>query len=191
MGSVSKNVTGFTLVELVVALAVAAILMALAIPSFNAFFERARLRGAIDDAVSMITTAKGDALKTSRDVTVSVGGSTAQWCIGANEASTPAAAAAYVSSAACDCTISGKCMVGGVRRVVDAVAYQGVSLGAVGTTFQIDGKLGTLVDIATTPKVLMVSPTGDYQLQLEVSPLGQARACVPSGQRPFPGFTSC
>lgn len=186
-----STVTGFTLIELVVTMAVAAILLAMAVPSFNSFYDRARLRGAADDVVSLISTARGEAVKTGRDVSIAVGGTTDAWCVGANEAATPAVAGAFQASAACDCTSTAACSVDDIRRVVAATDYRGVGVATVGTSFQIDGKLGSLVNITAAPAVTMISPSGNYELQLEVSPLGQTRACVPSGKLAVSGYPAC
>ena len=58
----AKPMKGFSLVELMVAVAVLAILLAAAAPSFAEFFDRARLRGAADDVTSLIATARGEAV---------------------------------------------------------------------------------------------------------------------------------
>ena len=65
---------GFTLIELMVALAVLAILAMAALPAYRDFFERYRLRGAVDDVTSVIATARAGAVKADRDVNVSIGG---------------------------------------------------------------------------------------------------------------------
>ena len=58
MRKTRRNVTGFTLVELMVAVVVLAILAALAVPSFNDFFERGRVRNAAEDLVSLVSNAR-------------------------------------------------------------------------------------------------------------------------------------
>ena len=54
---------GFTLVELMVGLAVLAILTAAALPSFAAFRQRAAVREAADQAVAFWNTARFEAVK--------------------------------------------------------------------------------------------------------------------------------
>src|SRR5690606_12684667 len=81
---------GFTVIELLITVAVVVVLLAVAVPSFIDFLEKARVKGAADDIVSMVSTVRAEAVKIGRDVTVSVGGTTTAWCVGANSAGVPA-----------------------------------------------------------------------------------------------------
>ena len=74
--SARSRMAGFTLIELAVVMVVLAIVMLAALPAYRDFFERYRLRGAVDDIVSAIATARAGAVKADRDVNVSFGGST-------------------------------------------------------------------------------------------------------------------
>ena len=84
-----SRIKGVTLIELMVTIAVLAIVLAAATPSFTDFFDRYRLRGAVDDVVSVISNARAEAVKGDRDVAVSIGGTTGAWCVGANAAVEP------------------------------------------------------------------------------------------------------
>jgi prepilin-type N-terminal cleavage/methylation domain-containing protein len=64
---------GFTLIELAVTMVVLVILATAALPAYREFFERYRLRGAVDDITSVIATARAGAVKADRDVRVSFG----------------------------------------------------------------------------------------------------------------------
>ena len=77
-----KPQSGFTLIELMVTLTVAAILMALAAPTFSDLLEKSRLRGATDDIVNLLNTSRSSAVKLARQINVSVSGTTS-WCAGA------------------------------------------------------------------------------------------------------------
>lgn len=65
---------GFTLMELMIALAVAAIILTLAVPNFSRFRLNNRLSNAANDALSVITRARTDAIK--RQISVSLCAST-------------------------------------------------------------------------------------------------------------------
>lgn len=184
------NEGGFTLIELLVTVAVVAVLLAAAVPSFTEFFDKSRVRGAADDIVSMISTSRGDAVKVNRNVTVTVGGTTAAWCVGANQAATPAVTQPIVASVACDCTAAAACMVDGQERVVSSARYSGSTVSAVGGTFVIDGRLGTLVGLAG-PTFDVNSPSGKYALRVTVSPMGHTRACTPAAKPVIPGYAQC
>lgn len=80
MGRDRSECSGFTLIELMVTIAVLAILLAVALPSFADFFDKYRLRGAVDDVVSVISNARAESVKADRDVNISFGGTAPQWC---------------------------------------------------------------------------------------------------------------
>jgi type IV fimbrial biogenesis protein FimT len=64
------EIRGFTLVELVVTLAVAAILLALATPSFAELLRRNRLAAANNELVTALNVARAEALRRGRPVAV-------------------------------------------------------------------------------------------------------------------------
>ena len=71
--------SGFTLLELLVAVAVFCILAALAIPSFTTYMDKSRLRGAADDVVSTIAQARQAAVKFDRDISLATTGEGDTW----------------------------------------------------------------------------------------------------------------
>jgi type IV fimbrial biogenesis protein FimT len=195
---------GFTLIELMVTIVVLAILVALAIPSFSTFFEKSRLRSAADDLVSLISTVRMEATKTNRDVTLSVNRtSAAVWCVGANQVTQPAVTQPIVfSDTGCDCTSASAtaCTVDGTRRVVDSSAYRGVTIAAADNSkkFGIDGQYGVTLDPANpttttlcTETFNLTSSSGNYQVTLKVSPMGQTQVCIPAGATFISGSPSC
>lgn len=185
---------GFTLIELLVTVAIAAILLALAVPSFRDFFERSRTRGAADSISSFVAEARASAVKLDRGVIVTVGGSVGAWCLGANAAVDPVAGQPVGDPVACDCTAAGRCMVAGGESVLVG-AVGGVTVDAVGVSVEFDPKLGILVLGSTAgfvePQVTLTSKDTKYDLAVQVSPLGHVRTCVPAGALYFPGFPDC
>ncbi|MDQ3618189.1 MAG: prepilin-type N-terminal cleavage/methylation domain-containing protein [Pseudomonadota bacterium] len=189
----ARGYRGFTLIELMVALAVLAVMFVAAAPSFADFFERYRLRSAVDDTVSLFATARQGAVEEDRNVNVAVGGDTSNWCVGAVQQAVPGLYQPVgLTPTACNCvTAPNTCVVNGETLVVDGSGRPGVKLAAGGTTFAYDSKNGTLADLTATPSVEFISPSDKYRLRVLVSALGQARACVPAGKRPIPGYPSC
>ena len=88
---------GFTLIELMVTISVMAILLAIAIPSFNEFRQRAALRGAADQIVTFWGDARFEALKRNRLVNVGFRTDGARFCLGARTVTSP------IAAATCDC----------------------------------------------------------------------------------------
>lgn len=187
-----RSAEGFTLVELMVTVAVLAVLAALAAPAFNEFFEKGRLRAAVDETQSLLASARQEAVKANREVVFSIGGTTTAWCAGANMADDPATLGInpLPAAAACDCTSPAECEVSGQQLAMDSTAFRDVSISAVGASVRIDPLQGTVDGIPPRP-VTFSSGTGNYQLRLVITQLGQSRACVPTGVRPFTGFPSC
>ena len=173
-----------------VTIAVLAILVTIALPSFSDFFDRYRLRGAVDDVISVIANARAEAVKADRDVNVSIGGTTAAWCVGANAALEPAAGARAPVATACACTNGAACLVGGQRLAVDVGKHAGVTVGAVSGNFIFDSKLGMIMPLGTASATFH-SPSSKYAMQLNVNAMGQASACRPSTQPAITGVPTC
>jgi type IV fimbrial biogenesis protein FimT len=66
----AERVSGMTLLELMVTLAVVAIIVTIGIPSFQAMIERFRLSGKTDDLVSAIMLTRSEAIKRGVRVTL-------------------------------------------------------------------------------------------------------------------------
>ena len=61
---------GFTLIELMIAVALAGILLGMGVPALNLFVSNARQTGAINDFVSSMHTARSTAITTNARVTI-------------------------------------------------------------------------------------------------------------------------
>lgn len=70
-----KNIRGFTLTELMITLAIVAILLSLAVPSFNSIIRESRLSTQANELISALNLARSEAIKRGLNVTVTpVGG---------------------------------------------------------------------------------------------------------------------
>lgn len=189
-GRTPRSESGITLVELMVTVAVVAVLLVVATPWFADFFERYRLRSAVDDTIALFAHARQAAVESDRNVTV--GTNATHWCVGAVQA-TVATEGHLVPTApaACDCTNPAACLVDGAPLVADSGGRPGVTVSASGGDFTFDSKNGALTDLDDVYQLTFLSSTGRYGLEITVGALGQVQACVPSGKRPIPGYEPC
>ena len=61
---------GFTLIELMVSIAVLAIIVVLAVPSFRGLINGARLAGAVDEGAALLQTARAESIRRNRVIVV-------------------------------------------------------------------------------------------------------------------------
>jgi type IV fimbrial biogenesis protein FimT len=185
-----RRAAGYTLVELMFTIAILGIILAIALPTFSDYFEKNRLRGAADDTISFLAQARAEAVKRDRDVNVKTGGSGAAWCLGANSAADPTLGEQVPAAEDCDCTSAGACTIGGDAYTLDGAQYTDVTIDAANDEFVFDSKVGT-IDNLTGAAFTLSSASDRWALRIDVSPLGQARACVPDGKDPLGGYKSC
>lgn len=69
-GSASRTQRGFTLMELMVVLAIVGVIMGLAIPNFGVYIRNSRLTGAANDLLGSIARARTEAIKRQVSVVV-------------------------------------------------------------------------------------------------------------------------
>lgn len=90
---------GFSLVELIIALAITAILTVIAVPSLITYVQKSRLTGAGQRLYYAIQTARSEAVKRNTNVYVSIVVGT-NWCYGVN------------TGASCNCSTANSCNLG-------------------------------------------------------------------------------
>jgi hypothetical protein len=139
--------------------------------------------------VSLLASARAEAVARNRDVAIVFTGSDAAWCVGATVAADPAAGQAVSAVPSCDC--EGDCRIG--DRVMERAGtdYRGVAMTNAPANFVFDRRTGAVRPLNANAVATFQSPNGAYSLSLQVSPLGRGRLCVPQGRPVMAGFQSC
>jgi len=172
-----RQVAGLTLIELLLGLAVAAVLMGVALPSFDQAMQLARLRGAADNLQATLRHGHMESVKRGRALSISLRVNAAgDWCFGASE------------SGACDCFVPAACSVDGVERVTRGEEYRGIGMtpSVSNNRFSFQPKRMTV----TSGSVLFTTPAGK-QLRVVASGLGRVRVCSPTGPAQVSGYPAC
>lgn len=180
---------GFSLIELMVAIAVLAIGLMVAIPSFNETRQRNALRGASDQIVSFWANARFEALKRNQPIRVGLYRDGDNFCLGANTASSLA------DTASCNCLTSA-CDV--ANYPASQAEWRGMrapaGVGKNGAAFAvIDPKRGALGAPGQAGFWQLRAPFGgpDYRLNVAVNIFGRAVTCEPSAAgSKIPQFTN-
>lgn len=180
-----RTQSGVTLIELMVAIAVLAILLALAAPSFADLAERSALRGAADNVVGVIAAAREESIKRDQWVRVDFKEKGDGFCVGA-------AAVDTVTSAGCDCSTA-TCALASfpeAARDLHRVTLTGnITFGDDAGSFVIDPKTGTLSDFDDGGFIEMGTAHG-YAARVGVNAMGRASICT-SGDKSLPGVAAC
>ncbi|MCA1805453.1 MAG: GspH/FimT family pseudopilin [Xanthomonadaceae bacterium] len=85
------KITGFTLIELMVTISIAAILLAIGVPSFQAIIENNRLATQSNELITAVNLARSEAIKRSCDITIDPGanGYVQGWTVSTDTTSGP------------------------------------------------------------------------------------------------------
>lgn len=208
-----KKTRGFTLVELMIVIAIAAIGITLAVPSFRDMIERKQLSGATEAAFQHLRRAKSQAVKRSKPILVDFyvnGADGTDWAIGFTDKM--AGCNAEDTSGADLCTVDENNDIGGVGDLLLAMRVVSSDFKNV-TMSQAVGFVAPAPPVVTPDRCPSLSindeqacfdflrglaRTGqydfastNYNLRIQVTLLGNVQVCVPALQKKIPGYADC
>ncbi len=154
----NRRVRGLTLIELVIALAVLAVLGTLALPSLSSRLDRQRLDTAAETLVADINEARFEAARQGRAMHIVLQPGAA-WCW------------AVASEAACPCGQAQACELRSAR----GADHAGVALVA-GQTLHLQS-----TGQAEASGSALLESRGGEQLRVDMQTLGRARICAAKG----------
>lgn len=182
---------GVTLIELMVTLAVLAVLVTLAAPSFAEFRERQALRGVADNLVATLGLAKEEAVKRDSWVRVDFKALGDGVCMGAKLVTT-------AGDAGCDCTdtdAATACDVALFPEVQSDLKRVRLTSGSIDfdadSGFVIDPKTATMAEFDGVGGLQLVTQR-EYKVDFRVNALARPTVCTPSGAtKSLPGVAAC
>jgi len=180
---------GFTLIELMIVIAVVAIITSLALPSYRTIMEKRQVTSAAEQLGAFLSAIQIEAVTRSENISVSYSRTDADtWCIGIVSGAT-----------ACDCTItnpatSGACVIDSQLRVIsDAnLTYPGIMNKMNGDgAFVFDPARGLMMNHADAAELELLSDEGTYALNVQLSATGRLKMCSDNAGKKVPGYEVC
>ncbi|MCK9213405.1 MAG: prepilin-type N-terminal cleavage/methylation domain-containing protein [Rhodoferax sp.] len=167
---------GLTLVELLVVLAISAVLLAIAIPSFSSMLYASRLRGAADILMADFRLTMTESTKRGDDILVSFQRDSdgSNWCYGLS------------ALASCNCREANSCLINNAEHVVRGTNFAGILATPTHSNYWFKSRRSTI----TAGNVTFTARDGK-QLKVLVSGYGRIRPCSPSGNSNISGFPIC
>ncbi len=185
---------GFTVIELMITIAVVAIITSLALPSYRTILEKRQVTSGAEQLSAFLSAVQIEAVKRNENLAVRYMRTDSDtWCVGIVPVATGS-----TSNTPCDCTKAvtdaSACKIDGQLRVFsDAnLNYPKIMDKMTGDgAFVFDPVRGLLVEPADVPTFELLSREGKYALNVGVSATGRVKACSNGSSKKVPGYATC
>lgn len=185
---------GFTLIEVLVVVAVLAIITSLAIPSYRTILEKRQVTSGAEQLGAFVSAVQIEAVRRNEPIAVRYMRTDSDtWCVGLIVVDTGS-----TSNTPCDCTVpaggTNACEIDGQLRVMQStdLTYPGIMNGMDGDgAFAFDPVRGLLIEPTKAAEFEMLSENGTYALNVQVTGTGRVKACSKSNAKDVPGYQTC
>jgi type IV fimbrial biogenesis protein FimT len=170
--TVMKRAQGFTLIELMIGIAVLAIVLALGMPSYNAWIQNTRLRNTAESILAGLQLARSEAVSRNQSVRFVFDETDGDWVVGCVTASTT-----------CPAGIQKKMRGEGSSSSITVVASDDHtiifdSLGRMTSPVPGGGASFASFEVDILPAVLAADKTRDLRITIDIG--GGVRLCDPN-----------
>ena len=184
----SPRIKGFTLIELMIIMAIAAILVTLAAPSFTAFFSKKRVEGLINELVTDLQYARSEAVQRNTSVQVTLGTNCYVIHALATPTATPSASTSCVQAAGTASTIgTGETEL----KTVKIAAGSSVSFSPNTGTIVFDPVRGMATISSGAATITASSSIGSWDLRVNITATGRVKICSPAGSGHITAYSTC
>jgi type IV fimbrial biogenesis protein FimT len=181
---------GFTLIELMVTIAVLVILTVLAIPSFVDSIDRRRIVDAAEGIAKQVQQARTAAIQSNRPIAMVFNLSDPEWCFGLTD------------QLNCDCSVVDDCRIpfshdltivpDDRQEIVGTrTQFSNVAISAAPASVRFEPSRGVRDDAGgAVESVVLVSPRG-LEARVVVNLIGRVATCSPAGSAYVVGMKTC
>lgn len=178
--------SGFTLIELMVVIAIVAILASLAAPSFKSLLAKKRVEGVMSELVTDLEYARSEAVQRNTPVQVTLGSNCYVIHTQANVA--PVTPTSCVQNAGIASTIgSGEIEIKTTKISSGTTA----SLSPTSGTIVFDPVRGMATISSGASPIIANSSVDSWQLRANISTVGRVSICSAAGAGVISGYSSC
>lgn len=189
-----SKLKGFTLIELMLVIAVVAIITSFALPSYRTLMEKRQVTSGAEQLGAFLSVVQLEAVKRNQFVGVKYSRTDSDsWCVGMVVVADPS------TNTPCDCTAAvsaaDACKIDGQLRVFTGanLNFPGVLNGTSGDgAFVFDPVRGLMVDHTDNAVLELLSEDATFALNVQVSATGRVKICNDvSAATNVPGFKPC